>query len=338
MKILVVEDEFLEREAIRSLLEKSLLDSSVELAQDGEEAVRRATKCKPDLVLMDIEMPKMNGLEAAREIKDIFPEVSIVILTAYSDFEYARESLRIPVDDYLLKPIRRDKLLSVINRIQMKQREVIEIEESNISKGEVHPYFKEGNLVELINEVGRYLDTSLDHEPLLKLKKSIDQGVLETCEQYSFTLEGDFEEKYLTFQLTQSDNSILLIGMELIEILFKQILSYRRRGQGNEIEIGLQFIELQLRDKLTLTDVANEVNISPTYFSKLFKEKVGLNFIEYVKQRRLLRGKILLRHSQLSITEIAMETGFNEANYFSRVFKLQTGYSPTEYRELNIYS
>ena len=82
----------------------------------------------------------------------------------------------------------------------------------------------------------------------------------------------------------------------------------------------------------SLEDVAASVGVSPFYVSKLFKEEMGETFINYVTDRRLDRTKKLLSETDLSIKEIAGQTGYSDQNYFSRQFKNKFGISPTDFR------
>lgn len=88
-----------------------------------------------------------------------------------------------------------------------------------------------------------------------------------------------------------------------------------------------------LSDDLSLEDIARRVSISPFYFSKLFKEETGENFIDYVTMARVRRAKELLADPALSIKEISGSTGYSDPNYFSKLFKRIVGLTPTEYRE-----
>ena len=84
---------------------------------------------------------------------------------------------------------------------------------------------------------------------------------------------------------------------------------------------------------ISLDDVSREVNVSPYYFSKLFKEEEGQNFIEYLTKIRIDKARQLLREENLSIKEISIMVGYSDPNYFSRLFRKQMDMSPREYRE-----
>jgi YesN/AraC family two-component response regulator len=84
---------------------------------------------------------------------------------------------------------------------------------------------------------------------------------------------------------------------------------------------------------LTLKEVANQVYLSPSYFSRLFKEEVGMTFVEYLSFVRVQKAKTLLRVSSLPIEIIANNTGFSNASYFATAFKKLVGKTPREYRE-----
>ena len=106
IKLLIAEDEHLERKAIKFFIKK-LYQQEIEVVvevSNGQEAVVKALKNNVDLVLMDIKMPKLDGLKAAAELKAKAPDMEIIILTAHSEFDYARESIKIGVSDYLVKP------------------------------------------------------------------------------------------------------------------------------------------------------------------------------------------------------------------------------------------
>ena len=95
-----------------------------------------------------------------------------------------------------------------------------------------------------------------------------------------------------------------------------------------------QYIEENYNRDICLDDISRIVDISPYYFSKLFKEETGENFIDYLTNLRIEKAKDLLMHSGMNIKNICVDTGYSDPNYFSRIFKKQVGVTPTEYREL----
>lgn len=94
-----------------------------------------------------------------------------------------------------------------------------------------------------------------------------------------------------------------------------------------------QYIKENYARDISLDDVSKAVNISPYYFSKVFKEEAGENFIEYLTRTRMGNAKEFLKRSDLSIKEICLMSGYGDPNYFSRIFKKQEGVTPSEYRE-----
>lgn len=93
-----------------------------------------------------------------------------------------------------------------------------------------------------------------------------------------------------------------------------------------------RYITEHYTEDLTVTCVAGQVNLSPAYFSRLFKKETGRSFVEYVTFVRLQRAVWLLRHTNKTIEQIAEELGFNTPNYFSAIFKKYAGLAPSEYR------
>ncbi|HEB9324837.1 TPA: response regulator transcription factor [Campylobacter jejuni] len=111
--ILVVEDEIKTRESLINVLSERF--SKVIGAQNGDEGLKKFKKFKPDLVITDIAMPIMDGLDMAREIKEISDDVPIVVLSAYSEKEILLRSIDVGIDKYLIKPVDIEELFKVLD-------------------------------------------------------------------------------------------------------------------------------------------------------------------------------------------------------------------------------
>lgn len=111
--ILVVEDEIKTRESLINVLSERF--SKVIGAQNGDEGLKKFKKFKPDLVITDIAMPIMDGLDMAREIKEISDDIPIVVLSAYSEKERLLRSIDIGIDKYLIKPVDIEELFKVLD-------------------------------------------------------------------------------------------------------------------------------------------------------------------------------------------------------------------------------
>lgn len=112
MKLLIVDDEKLIRQGIRFILEGSGLSfKEIYEAENGRAAISMAQQHRPEIILMDIKMPGLDGISAAREISHLITGCKIIFLTAYDSFEYAREALRCKARDFLVKPVSRKELI-----------------------------------------------------------------------------------------------------------------------------------------------------------------------------------------------------------------------------------
>ena len=130
LNLLYVEDEEAIREPFKSMIERHF--KQVYIAKNGEEGLELFRNNDIDIVISDIKMPKMTGIEMAKEIKNINPDVPIIFTTAFGDREYLKEAIELGADGYIIKPVDRNKLFARLNFLA----------ESIIAKKELHQYTK----------------------------------------------------------------------------------------------------------------------------------------------------------------------------------------------------
>ena len=117
-KVMIVDDEKYVRMGIKTETDWALIGCEVVAeASNGLEALEMAEEARPDLVVSDIRMPKMDGIELAEKLTEKYPGVKVIFLTAYNEFEYARQAIRIGVSDYLLKPFQDGELEASVQRL-----------------------------------------------------------------------------------------------------------------------------------------------------------------------------------------------------------------------------
>ena len=117
IRILLAEDHKVVREGTRRLLEPQNDFEIVGEASDGIEAVELAQKYKPDIVIMDVSMPRLNGIEATKQIKGIYPNMAVLVLTGYDDDEYVFALLEAGAAGYLLKESSGEELINAIRHV-----------------------------------------------------------------------------------------------------------------------------------------------------------------------------------------------------------------------------
>ena len=116
MKILTVDDSAFERKAILNILNKAGYNEVIE-AEDGEEGLEIYKKEKPDLVLMDMRLPGMDGLECLQELKKINPNVKVIVVSIVTRKETMDEATKLGAKGYIIKPITEDKLIPKIKEV-----------------------------------------------------------------------------------------------------------------------------------------------------------------------------------------------------------------------------
>lgn len=526
MKVLVVDDEQIMLDSICLILGKEP-DLQLEIAHTGREAIEKADLFHPELVMMDMKMPGINGLEALTEIRRMDPSAILVILTAYENFSYAQEGIRLNVYDYLVKPIHKTRLLELVDRARQQLAKIRKerLEELVLRERykKLLPIIENEFISELINGItedaltqyqellalqftgGFFLAVSYRHkinttmdalvelsfvlrqkindiaeeirhlipclvapvklnpltifiplgpnlpatsleaislsrkiigfiqkEPTItdihigigrtypassELKRSYQESLLalsycggspifhydDVQKQQGQDWEHDFDQKiqeildsirygnaekvetlttqlfskYTHFQENQDRLFFYLLellvnayrigrdskagntslpGFEQIIALFKgkqtlheiikeitqRLISLAllvREGRTNQVKTIIrqakEIIDRQFTQTVNLDEISHTIGISPFYFSRLFREEMGVSFSEYVTKLRMDKALSLLAQG-ISVKECCFSIGYNDPNYFSRIFRKYYEMTPTEYRDEQI--
>ena len=151
MRVVIADDEYLVRVSLRSMI--SELQLPIEIigeATNGEEFVNLIKSCNPDVAFVDIKMPKLNGLEAIKAAKSLSPNTKWIILTGFSEFNYAKEAIKLGASNYLLKPASPEELQQVLEELFKRSKEYNAILNTEF----------ENNLIALVHDLNTFSDSS----------------------------------------------------------------------------------------------------------------------------------------------------------------------------------
>lgn len=199
---------------------------------------------------------------------------------------------------------------------------------------------KEGNLEKATEEASNFfgwmLDTNYENTMDIKLKvlefvlHAEHIGYLNGGMVYRFASRHDYLQTIVDMNNYEELRTWFITK---IQSVCRNIVSKREEQASNMIHTAKKYIDEHYKEELTLDEISRRINISPYYFSKLFKEEIGQSFIEYMTNVRMETAKTLLLTTNKSMKEICSEIGYADPNYFSRTFKKNVGVTPTEYKE-----
>lgn len=256
-RLIIADDEAITIAAIQKIVGRHFEQIAVAgKAANGQQAIDRAVEANADIAILDIEMPLLNGIEAGRQIREQLSHCQVIYLTAYAEFEYARQAVTLGASDFLLKPIEEELLVQTLRRTMER----------------------------------------LGSKPL--------------------------QARHYT-QAYESGGDVPAVAGDRAG---KLALAARR------------YIDKRYMQDLSVESIAENLQISPNYFNRIFKSAFGIACMDHVIQVRMQRGRQLLEDPVLTIKEVSVLVGYSDANYFAKLFKKKVGLTPTEYRNRHFFA
>lgn len=510
IKMLIVDDEPIISQGLRMTIPWD--SHGIEVigeASDGKQALEILEKQRVDIVLTDVRMPEMDGIQLAKTIHEQMPHIRVVIISGYDDFHYAREAIRFRVKDYLLKPVDIEELVSKVSKLSAEideEREMLaKVEEEQMQEGvrqfifnphiqpQTHHLFTGKHFCIVVSELEDYatlhetyssseLDEIRDnwsttvqeamnthfyralsffthpnlqmtlvfsqqaftekamkqlvtntllewdgptglffgisdifeniqdvkeayhhayealvkrgknnqpiqlysllnepnvkknyskinylhlyetlfrrdsHQLLVDLEQLFDHmetedynlvEIVEVCQELNKTIEQRLQDILTTTSLedityhvnetldlhfTNSIRSVKRLMLDDLNMWMDLLIKENMGKKSWSVEKAEQYILENYHRDLKASEVANEIHITPNYFSMIFKKELGVSFNDYLNDLRIEKAKQLLADTSDRIFEIAKEVGYKEYKYFVQVFRKKTGMTPTDYR------
>ena len=332
--IVIVEDEQLEREAVHEILTENL--ESIRIigeARNGSQALELIDNHDIDLMLVDINIPQVNGLDVLKYLRKKQKDTKVIIITAYDYFEMTRTAIQLKVDEYLLKPIREQALLATVKSCLMDlgTGRLCQEMRDTLDEQVLHKDYQKGVAV-----ARWYADwvCSQQEYPRADVVRDFTTSLLSFLQEKGLRLPVDVADAFNELQQSNFEHftsaQIQSLFLRTVDVLFNVDPG---ADDADIIQKSLNFIERNLTRRVSLEETAEYVDISTCYLSRMFKKTLKVNFVAYLTARRIELAKDYLHKTNRSVTHIARDLSYNDVNYFCKSFKKQVGMPPSEYRE-----
>lgn len=328
LKLLIADDERTIRETISSLIDWEAMGIEIAgICPDGIAAYDCIMDEYPDIVLTDIKMPGLNGLELIEKVKDAQPDIEFVILSGYGEFEFAQSAMKCGVRHYLLKPCNEEDIIHVIQdcitTCQKRAADHINTLFTTLFSDEP-------------NEAGRqkYKSLLLAQQDTDFIRTQLIRLMLADAKAANPHFSYLHMTEYMVRLNQCSDRAQL---MEYVVDIMSTIFHSDCEKKYNDcVEKAIEYINEHLSDEnLSLKWIAeNYLYMNADYISKQFVRQTGSKFSTYLAELRVNEAKRLLltKSAADSPYSVAQKVGFgNNPQYFSQIFKKYTHMTPSNY-------
>lgn len=431
-KLLVVDDEIWIRQRIAKTLPwEQISITQVETAEDGQEALEKIKSFCPDIMIMDIRMPLLDGVELMHILQKEPNAPKVIILSGYDEFDYAKEALKFGAFDYLLKPIEDEMLLEVVKKciidIALERERKKEISQLYVAVERSYDALKERMLRKIISgeyqegeairekntvygvdvlfaeniKADKHLCLLLHIDNIVQMEEGRDVvlfilrnimteilSVYGVCNNILLMESNDIlfvlslmdskgenvrrklhmDIEMVRNMLREKMKIVISVGMGLLCDDFwdlpyaydtvRIVMKYKKWEEGGSeekirqlidsvgtagrettgkgkklVQKAVNYIVEHYQKPISLNDVADYLELNNSYFCRIFKEEMGMSFVSFLQDYRIEKAVEFMKDKNYKIYEIGNMVGYENQQYFNKVFKKLKGISPVAYRE-----
>ncbi|TYQ16291.1 UNVERIFIED_CONTAM: two-component system response regulator YesN [Acetivibrio alkalicellulosi] len=256
-KVLIADDEPLINKGLKYLINwKEYGLEIVYSAKDGMDAFYAIKKYGTDILITDIRMPVLDGLELIRKTQEISPHTRYIVLSGYDDFKYLKESIKLGIDNYILKPVDKGELISTLS--------------STINKMENSFRFEMPSSIITVNDE---IKSTFKHKQEIAEFDKFSPMVKRILEYIHFNFHKDISIKTLAHKINTNPNYLGHIFKEETGEFFSDYLNLHRVNKAKELLLNTKYKNYEISKLVGYID--------PSYFHRVFKKYTGLSPSEF---------------------------------------------------------
>ena len=348
MKALIVDDDVFVRKCLLKMLPwEELGFSQVLEATDGTSALKTALKTAPDLLISDVKMPGLSGLQLAEKLRASMVDIYMIILSEYSDFEFVHKALKIDVQDYILKPITKERLGEITEKIR----------EMTVQLERRKTYAALRDDGEVLRRMVRQMLSTEDIQACkdafeeIALNRIRTEDVKPFCvaflrELYAQTgaltykkqeLEALSRDAMAACSAMKTISDVLVLVQEQCRACM-ELCAHQTVRTAGYVELIDEYIEKHYSEPdLSVSSISERLHLSAVYTGTLYKQHKGISIISRINEVRLCHAEELLTDVNENVRSISQRVGYVTPDYFSRLFSSVHGLSPSQYRTMMLH-
>ncbi len=370
-KAFAVDDEPSVIEGIKIMIPWQELDFELcGTASDAADALARVEEQRPHLVISDIRMPHLSGLELINEVRKLDFDLEFIILSGHSDFSYIQQAMKNQVFDYLLKPLDRDEMISVLRKVKAKLDNVF-LAEYGFTQEDIDAFKAGRSLLErdrsgansgdqdenaqwrtFVNDFDEELTKTIKLMDIADARKLIEELfdffvqnkvclpevriIVNSCIYHMLRIAFERNIKLNSVLLYEKGGALELGDMkkhltDIISRIVSLMLEDRRKNSRSYLYEVKEYIEENFNKELSVSRLARMKFLEAGYLGEAFIKQFGCSINEYQHRLRIKKAIELMKTTSMKLSDISSAVGYNNYNNFFSHFEKITHQKPTQY-------